>query len=163
MNDLIPASEAGSQTFCTFRAQQRLYGIEVAYVREVSTQVVVTPVPQAPPIVRGLANLRSRIFLVLDLRALLGLPVTDCTSESRLIVLQSRVAEHVGLLVDRVGEIIRVLPEQIEVNLRGVTDAIQPAERSQSALVIGVCKLENELMMILDPARLIEATDRAIS
>lgn len=163
MNDLIiSAAEALPKTYFTFRVNDRLYGIDVAHVREVSTQVMVSPVPQAPPIVRGLANLRSRIFLVLDLRVALGLPATTCTPESRLIVLQARVAEQVGLLVDKGGEILRVSPSQMEEAPRGAGDLPESLVNRHSPLVTGVCKLDNELMMMIDPLRLVEATDQAI-
>jgi purine-binding chemotaxis protein CheW len=167
MSDLVRSSESPDRLFCTFRADERLYGIDVAQVREVSTHVAVTAVPQAPPIVRGLTNLRSRIFLVLDLRAALGLPPAECTPESRLVVLNARVVEHLGLLVDRGGEIIRVRPDRIESGPpaaeRTAPDATAaPSGDSRSTLVAGVCKLDNELMMIIDPVRLVEATQTAL-
>src|SRR5580765_5094406 len=89
-----PAS-ANSETraFCTFRADQRLYGIDVSSLREISTNITITPVPPAPAAVRGLANLRSRIHLILDLRPLLGLAPVECTLDSRLIILKPKVAE----------------------------------------------------------------------
>jgi purine-binding chemotaxis protein CheW len=162
MNDPKPMTESKARTFCTFRALDRLYGIEVGFVREVSTHVAVTPVPQAPPIIRGLANLRSRIFLMLDLRAALGLPTSTCTSESRMIVLQAHVMEQVGLLVDRGGEIIRVSQEQIEDSPAAAADPTGASGNGPSELVVGVCKLDNELMMIIDPARLVTATESAL-
>lgn len=161
MNDLS-LTHAAIRTFCTFRAQERLYGIDVACVREVSTHVAVTHVAQAPPIVRGLANLRSRIFLVLDLRASLGLTPIDCTPESRLVVLTASVAENLGLLVDGGGEIVQVPIEQIVMTPRVAGDAANSTGISRPTVVIGVCKLHNELMMIVDPAQLVEATKQAI-
>jgi purine-binding chemotaxis protein CheW len=161
MNDLVAASDAMMRTFCTFRAGVRLYGIDVRSVREVSTQISMTPVAQAPPIVRGLTNLRSQIFLVLDLCAAMGLPPTVPTAESRLIVLHPGVAEHLGLLVDCGGEIVHVRPEQIEATPPEST-GVSTFRVERSPLVAGVCKLQAELMMIIDPARFIEATERAI-
>ena len=161
MSDLV-ASRSQARTFCTFRSQGRLYGIDVKAVREVSAHLVVTPVPQAPSIIRGLANLRSRIILVLDMRAALGQPSTACTLDSRLIVLQPHVVEQVGLLVDQGGEIIRALPDRIENSSRIATDPIDPPAYEHSDLVVEVCKLENELMMIIDPPRLVTAVERAV-
>ena len=161
MSNLVPVAVPVTRTFVTFRVQERLYGIEVSFVREVSTHVSVTPVPQAPAIVRGLTNLRSRIFLVLDLRAALGFPIAECTAESRLVVLQAGVAEHVGLLVDRGGEIVKVAQDQIEDAAIEVTGPAGGGANRPS-VVSGVCKLADELMLIIEPARLVEATERAI-
>ncbi len=160
MSSLATVSAPVTRTFVTFRVYERLYGIEVCFVREVSTQIAVTPVPQAPAIVRGLTNLRSRIHLVLDLRAALGFPVAAGTAESRLVVLQAGVAEHVGLLVDRGGEIVQVAQEQIED--AAADGAVQAGGASRPSAVSGVCKLADELMLIVDPIRLIEATEKAI-
>jgi purine-binding chemotaxis protein CheW len=161
MSDLIPAT-ANLGTFCTFRVQERLYGVDVTQVREISTHVTLTPVAQAPSIVRGLANLRSRIYLVLDIRPALGLPPAECTPDSRLIVLHPRVAENLALFADHGGDIVRALPEQMEAaGPRGGEDANASTEQSASP-VVGVCKLKTELMMIIDPARLVAAVEQAI-
>jgi purine-binding chemotaxis protein CheW len=161
MTDLVPAA-ASVGTFCTFRVQERLYGIDVTQVREISTHVTLTPVPQAPPIVRGLANLRSRIYLVLDVRSALGLDPAECTVDSRLIVLHPRVAENLALFADRGGDIVQALPDQMEAaGPRGGEDADASAEQFTSP-VVGVCKLKTELMMIIDPARLVAAVEQAI-
>src|SRR5512139_4030332 len=93
------ALQAVTRSFCTFRAEGRLYGIDVAHLREVSTHVATTPVPHAPPVIRGLTNLRSRVYLVIDLRPLLGLPPADCTVDSRLVILKAEFGEDVGVLV----------------------------------------------------------------
>lgn len=156
MNELAPARET-DRTFLTYRAQGRLFGLDVAHVREVSTHVTVTPVPQAPALVRGLLNLRSRIYLVLDFNPVLGGAPSVCTSESRLIVLQSLVAENVGLLVEQGGEIVRVPAEQIED-----ARAAESSEHRAPSAVVSLCKLDGELMMVVDPHRIVAALETAI-
>ena len=138
--------DAAARSFCTFHADKRLYGIEVASLREISTHLAITPVPPAPAVVRGLANLRSRIHLILDLRALVGLPPIPCSDDNRLIIVKPAIAEDVGLLVDRGGNIVSVPEDQIEPTEHAGDDPAQ--------LVSGVCKLKHELMMIIDARRL---------
>ena len=152
---------AAMQAFCTFRADQRLFGIDVACLREISTNTNITPVPPAPPAVRGLANLRSRVHLVLDLRPLLGLPPANCTADSRLIILKPFVAEDVGLLVDQGGDILRVPSEQIE-SLDSTASARESSETPAAGFVVGVAKLDRELMMIIDAKRLVDSISNAI-
>ena len=137
-------------SYWTFRADDRLYGIDVASLREISTNTSITPVPHAPPAIRGLTNLRSRILLVLDLRPLLGLPAVELTTESRLVILKSTVIEDVGILVDRGGDIVRVTPDQME----SVEQSEQRLTVDHRSLVTGVCKLDQELMMIVDARRI---------
>jgi purine-binding chemotaxis protein CheW len=159
MTELAPR-EKPVRTFCTFRAQGRLYGIDVGQVREVSPHVVVTPVPQAPPIVRGLANLRSRIYLVLDIGPALGLPPSECTSASRLIVLQAGVAENLGVFVDCGGDIARVPLDQIETTTGRTTETVESSVEQSASPVVGVCKLDAELMMMIDPVRVVAAMEK---
>ena len=158
----LTVTSADAAAFCTFRADELLFGIDVVLLREISTNTTITPVPPAPAALRGLANLRSRVHLVIDLRPLLGLPVANCTAESRLIILKPVVAEDVGLLVDRGGDIVRVPREQIES-----VDSASPGARETPAsaaadFVVGVAKLDRELMMIIDAKRLVDAISNAI-
>jgi len=156
MGEIIQAP-AATLSFCSFRIGDRLCGIDVLHVREISTQVQSTPVPQAPPMIRGLVNLRSRIHLVADLRPIFDLPSIECTPNSRLIIFKDRLAEGLGVLVDRVGDIVRASAEQIE-NTPAEADEPSPV----ADVVSNVCKLENELMLIIDPVKLIAFIEAAI-
>lgn len=148
--EAIPAFGPAGKAYYTFRAGAGLYGIDVAALREVSAHLAITPVPHAPPAIRGLANLRSRILMVLDLRPLLHLPPADCTEASRLMILKPAVLDDAGVLVDGGGDIIQVRDEQIE----WIDDSAHASSAQLSSrLVAGVCKLEKELMMIIDASR----------
>jgi purine-binding chemotaxis protein CheW len=147
--------DGGIRLFCSFRTEGRLYGIDATQVREVSAQVACTPVPQAPPAVRGLANLRSRVYLVVDVRPILGLPPVECTEDSRLIVLKPHLAENFGILVEHGGDIIRVGTTRIEEAPTPAAGAADAADGS-AHVVVGVCRLDGELMNIVDSARLVE-------
>jgi len=152
MNNLVTTGGA-VRSFFTFRLGQRLHGIEVLHVREISPLLPMTVVPQAPAAVRGLVNLRSRIFLVLDLRPLLGLPTADCTDTGRLVILKPEIGQDLGILVEQGGDIAHVRTDQIEP----LTGAGDSSGEGASSLVVGVCKLEAELMILVDPRRIAES------
>jgi purine-binding chemotaxis protein CheW len=153
MNEPAKADVA-TRSFCTFRADRRLYGIDVQSLREISMAIAITPVPPAASAVRGLANLRSRILLVLDLRPLLGLIPAPCTQDSRLIIFKSSVAEDTGLLVDSGGNILAVPTDQIETIASEQVSMPSAAGQDAPPPVVAVCKLEKELMMVIDAGRL---------
>ncbi len=155
MNELV-GDEAVVRLFCSFRTQGRLYGIDAAQVREVSTQVACTPVPQAPPVVRGLTNLRSRVYLVIDVRPMLGLTPAKCTSDSRLIVLKTHVAEDLGILVEHGGDIVHVSAEQIEEAPQPAAGEADSSGDRSPGVTVGVCKLDSELMTIIDSTGVVE-------
>ena len=103
MNELATTGSS-VRSFCTFRLGQRLHGIEVLHVREISPHLPMTPVPQAPPAVRGLVNLRSRIYLVLDLRPLLGMSPIPCTEASRLMILKPEMARNQSSMIKKIRD-----------------------------------------------------------
>ena len=151
--------DSAVRLFCSFRTEGRLYGIDATQVREVSAQIAFTPVPQAPPTVRGLANLRSRIYLVVDIRPVLGLAPTACTSESRLMILKPHLAENLGVLVEHGGDIVRARVEEIEETLSPAVGTDASASDREPTVITGVCKLESELMNIIDAARIVEVVE----
>lgn len=62
-----------SEKFVTFTVSGKVYGIPILAVREINRQLDATRVPQAPPYVHGLINLRGQIVTMLDLKVRLGL------------------------------------------------------------------------------------------
>lgn len=152
MTTLAPTGPA-SMSLCTFRVAERCYGIEVSLLREISTRTDITRIPQAPPVVRGLLNLRSRVILVLDARPLLELSSIGYTVDSRLLVLKPEAIEDAGILVDGGGDIIPVPGDRIEVLERGA---------SERSLVWAVCKMDRELVSVLDPRRLEEVVRQSL-
>src|SRR6266568_458493 len=107
------------------------YGIEAAYVLEVTPARELTPVPCTPPHILGVVNHRGRILPILDLRNLFALAAQETTAESRVVVVEvGRMT--VGILADAVLGTMRVgmhevMPPPVtvlhdqQVALRGVT------------------------------------------
>ena len=148
----IPARDAFTEipvrSFVSFWVGGRLHGIDILDVREINSEITFTPIFHAPPQVRGYVNIRGQIHLVIDPRIPLGLsdtPPGGPTGKSRkqLLVFKPQVGETFALLVDRIGDIIQV-----------PIDRIEPPEASSagtSAHSAGVCKLDGQLMELLDP------------
>jgi len=94
--------EIAGQGFC----------IDTQSVREIRGWTAPTLMPNAPPYVLGVINLRGVVMPVLDLRARLGFGETSATSRHVYVVVQEedRVA---GLMVDAVQETFSVSPEML--------------------------------------------------
>jgi purine-binding chemotaxis protein CheW len=127
--------------------------VDVRAVKEVNTRTAVTPVPHAAPAVVGLVNLRGQLHLILDLRRLLRLGESAVTPDSRLVIFKPSVGESFGVLVDAVGEVVRLGAGQVE---RYAAD--DPARAG--GLLLGVGKAEAALLALLDPYRLLEVVNR---
>jgi len=96
------------QLYCTFRVADRLFGVPIRTVREVTTETTCTRIPHAPAEVAGYVNIRGHIHLALDLRRLLGLPPGANGQHRRLVLFQAGVGTAFGVLVDEVGDIVSV-------------------------------------------------------
>ncbi len=123
---------------CTFWIGEALCGVDIRCVQEINRQVDATPVPLSPPYVLGVMNLRGRVVTVVDLAAKLGLGSTRFTDETRNVIVQSQ-GEPVGLLVDRIADVVDVDPETVApapANLGGIRGtAFQGVLRTDGALV----------------------------
>ncbi len=76
------AGNAAAGKYLTFAIQGESYCVDVLRVREIIRVTNITAVPQMPPYVRGVINLRGKIIPVMDLRLRFGfgdVPNTDLT------------------------------------------------------------------------------------
>lgn len=147
---------SAARQFCTFRLGDRLCGVDILEVREVNRETTFTPVPHAPPEVRGFVNLRGHIHLVLDLRRLLGLEAAVVGPDSRLVIFKPQVGEAFGVLVDAIADIVEVPADAIE-HWQG--DVPEATLRSGGELIAGVARLAGDLLVILHGRRLLPAVE----
>ena len=139
------------QQFCSFRLAGRLYGVDILDVKEINPETVFTPIFHAPEEVRGYVNIRGQINLVLDLRRLLGFDPRPIDQDSRIVLFKPHVGENYGVLVDQVGDVVSVSQDRIEdrrADSQGVPEGRE--RRNELRAARGVCKLEKELLVILD-------------
>ncbi|MBN1850798.1 MAG: purine-binding chemotaxis protein CheW [Deltaproteobacteria bacterium] len=126
----------------TFYIGDALCGMDILKVQEINKLLDMTEVPQAPEYVKGILNLRGQIVTIIDLGRKLGLTSTRRTADTRNIIVNSN-NEYIGLMVDRIGDVVRTELEKIEsppANIGGV----------QGRYFDGVVKAENSLIGILD-------------
>lgn len=131
----------------TFRLGDETYGIDVLQVQEVLRITEISPVPGAPDYVLGIINLRGNVVTVIDARSRFGLAPKEVDDASRIIVVDA-FEKVVGLLVDNVSEVAYVPNSQIEMAPNVGTD-------EGSKFVSGVFNRENELLIMVDLAKLI--------
>jgi purine-binding chemotaxis protein CheW len=135
----------------TFALEREEFGIRVDQVREIIRVGEITRVPQAPPHVRGVANLRGRILAVVEIRTRLGLTPAVLTPRSRIIVveIQGRV---LGILVDAVLQVVKVPVET-------VTAAPDEVLSPQTDYISGVARWNSRLIILLDVEKVLLLND----
>jgi purine-binding chemotaxis protein CheW len=152
-----------ARTFCTFHLQGGLFGIDALAVKEITVMPPLTPIPHAPPAVRGYVNLRGHIVLVLDGNCLLNHGQASFGPGTRLIVFRAHLGDPFGILVDRIGDIVELSDERIERNEAGGIDREGRGDSpSQENLISGVGKIGESLLTILDAAKFLPHIDAVI-
>jgi purine-binding chemotaxis protein CheW len=99
--------DSSTREIVAFTAGGQEFGVDVMAVREIRGWTPETPLPQAPPNVRGVINLRGAILPIIDLSARLGLMPSTPDARHVIIVL-AQGARLIGILVDAVGGIIPI-------------------------------------------------------
>ncbi len=80
------------------------YAVSISSVREIVNALSITPVPNAPPVVLGVADHRGEVVPVIDLRARFGLPRVEANAKTKWILVDVQ-GRTLGLAVDRVTEV----------------------------------------------------------
>ncbi len=149
-----------TRQYCTFYLSNRLFGADILSVKEINEESDITPIHHAPSEVKGYVNIRGQIFLILDLSMVMGLPSSDTDIDKKLVLFKNGVLEACGILVDDVGDVVKVDPTLIEDRRQGQSAdaASQYKEKRKDVHRIGagVCKLEDQLMVLIDPAGILE-------
>jgi purine-binding chemotaxis protein CheW len=152
MADLAPAEPvgaAGKEQHVIFTLAGTEYAAPIANVIEIGRPMVVTPVPNAPDWVLGVANLRGDIISMVNLRAFLGMDWIGYGQASRMLVAQARQEDMTtGLIVDRVNEIRYLSLDRIGAPAGPIADQVMPYLR-------GVYEHDGRLLAVLDFDRLL--------
>jgi purine-binding chemotaxis protein CheW len=150
------------RSFCTFRIEGRLYGVDILEVKEVTTETTSTRIAHAPDEVRGLVNIRGHIYLALDSRRLLGLPPAQITGDSRLVLFKASAGASFGIIVDAIAEIRTSTSAAIEDFASSQRSGIL-SNLSRVDLISALCKLPDELLVILEPRRFLSVVEQQLT
>lgn len=111
------SAENASQKYLTFVLGGEEYGIDILRVREIIGLPSITKVPQTPDFVKGVINLRGKIYPVIDLRLKFQMEEITNTRETCIIIVDianNEQSTQMGILVDSVKEVLDILTGEIE-------------------------------------------------
>lgn len=91
--------------FITFTIEREDYGVDIMAVREIRGWTETTSLPNSPPYMRGVINLRGLIVPIFDLRARFGLGLTQA-SKTHVVIVVAVGPRTIGILVDAVSDIL---------------------------------------------------------
>ncbi len=135
-------SHADTIEYVTVMISGQLFGLPISRAEDVFMLQRVTAVPLAPPEVSGVLNLRGRIVTAIDMRVRLGVKPREDGGHPCAVGVEYK-GESYGLIIDRVGEVLRLREDAIEQN----PSTLDPRWASVAR---GVYQLEGKLMVVLD-------------
>jgi purine-binding chemotaxis protein CheW len=111
------AELAVSTQYLTYKLADEVFASDITKVREVLDFTTITRVPKMPDFLRGVINLRGSVVPVVDLRLKFGMPKTDQTVDTCVIITEVNVDGEqttIGVLADSVQEVMDLDPNSIE-------------------------------------------------
>ena len=154
----MTANDAGAANiteYVTTMIGGQLFGLPISRVQDVFMPERLTRVPLASADVAGVLNLRGRIVTAINMRSRLGLPKRDDGAQSMAVGVDLR-GESYGLLIDSIGEVLKLTDGGCEVNPVNM----DPRMAKMSA---GVHRLDGHLMVVLDVDRILEMSSDAMA
>jgi len=142
--ELAPRRTEGSEEYCIFTRGARELALPISAAREMlGGDESLTRVPQSPPHLIGVLNLRGDLLPVVCIDSWLGLPERSLALSDQIVVIDRGVAT-LGIVVDRVRD-VRTLQNR----------DIRP-DAAQGPIFRGTWEGVEERIAILDAERLVE-------
>jgi purine-binding chemotaxis protein CheW len=146
LNQQIGLSTDGSQ-FLTFNLGEELYGVDILRVQEIKGYTAVTKIPNTPPHIKGVLNLRGTIVPIVELRTKFDMPMIDYTMFTVIVVVVVK-EKIMGLVVDSVSDVLNIDKKDIQA-------PPQFGAKMDVSFLSGIGKSGDKLVALLDMDRLL--------
>ncbi len=148
------SGNALASQFLTFLLGAEQYGVEILKVQEIRGYSAVTPIPNTPPYIKGVINLRGTVVPVVDLRAKFSMEATEYNKFTVIIVV-TLGRKVTGLVVDAVSDVLDVPPSE----MRAAPDL---GTRADTRFISGMATIGDRMTVLLDIDRLL-AEDETVA
>lgn len=128
-----------------FSLDGQRYALPIENVQEIQQVVEFTPVPDAHPALLGMVDVRGVVTPAVDMGVLLGLGPRRIALDTPMLLFLSS-GRLVAAVVDEVDDVFEVAP----TSMQAPSDLYSLKDR-----MIGVCKIGDDLVIVLDPDRLV--------
>jgi purine-binding chemotaxis protein CheW len=132
--------------YLTFKLCEEMFALDVGQVREVLDVTTITKVPCAAAFMRGVINVRGSVVPVVDLRNKFGMPATEATVDTRIVVMEIVLdgdTTVLGALADSVRDVMDMSQNHIE-------PPPKIGAKLDTQFIRGIGKHNDEFIIILD-------------
>ena len=140
------------RSYLIFKLINEHFAINVSKVLSILEMQSITEVPEAPPYMKGVINLRGDVLPIVDSHIKFNMPNQEITPMTCILVLEvvDKKNQYIklGLLVDQVDEVLEIL----KINILPPPNI---GEAYKSKYITGLYKREKQLIMLLDIDKLL--------
>jgi purine-binding chemotaxis protein CheW len=141
--------------FLTFWLADEVYGININAIKEITEYGNVTFVPTMPSFIKGVMNLRGSVVPVINLAIRFGAKPSEVTKKTSVVVLEIEhegMKMEVGVMVDKVNEVIDIAENHIEP---------PPAfgAKIRTDFITGMGKINDRLLVLIDVGRVLSISE----
>lgn len=148
MQEDISEEEVEQDQYLVFTLKSQEFGLQAMRVEEISRVLNTTEVPNAPPYIEGIVNLRGRLASVVNFRKKFGFEPKEPDEDTRVIIVE-QASFPIGIMVDSVEEVIKI-PNEVVQKLPEATSTSVVEE-----YITGVGMLDNRLIILLDAEKVL--------
>ena len=152
MKEDIDEEEVEQDQYLVFTVNSQEFGLQAMRISEISRVLDTTDVPNAPPYIEGIVNLRGRLASLISFRKKFGFEPKEPDEDTRIIILE-QATFPIGIMVDRVEEVIKIPNEKVEKLPEATSTSV--AEE----YVTGVGVLDNRLIILLDADKVLTKSE----
>ncbi|MGM0377888.1 MAG: chemotaxis protein CheW [Bacteroidota bacterium] len=133
-------------SYLSFKLGEEVFALHVSKVQKILEMTEITEVPRSPEYMKGVINLRGSVLPVIDMRVKFGMPPTEWTKTTCILVVEADVSGEkvkVGLLVDAVQAVQKITDE----------DILPPpaiGSKFRSEFISGMTRVNEKFFMILN-------------
>ena len=149
MDALNIAKEYDSTQYIVIQIGEEQYGIDIKYVDNILRMQKITRVPHTQSYFKGVINLRGEVVPVMSIRVKMALDDDVITNESRIIILKLESNAPVGIIVDKVKEVVSLDERNIDVVNKNSSN------KNDISFISGVGKVDQGLISLLDLSTII--------
>ena len=131
-----------------FTVGEEEFCVDILKVQEIIRMMEITAMPNAPEYMEGVINLRGKVLPIIDFRKKFRVhDDTEVSPETQRIIVVNLGAVTVGIVVDRVSQVLKLTPDQI-------SPAPDVARGMDTECITGIGRIGEKLIIILELERM---------
>lgn len=139
---------ASNTEMLSFNVGDAIYAIEIKYIKEIIEVEQITLVPKIPGHIKGVINLRGKVVPVISIRKRFEIEEIPYDSRTCIIVLEFEDGEQVGIIVDRVQEVV-------DVKSSDISQTPDSKNVNANRYIKSIVHFENNVILLIDGNKLI--------